>query len=100
MKKIIYLLLLFFIPTFVFALSSDYQDKVADIAERDYAELNIRGVKDYPTAFEELLTGKAAYIAAKAGADIVVTGTVVEEVDDVQVKIQELTGAIKKASLE
>ncbi len=44
--------------------------------------------------------GKAAYIAAKAGADIVVTGTVVEEVDDVQVKIQELTGAIKKASLE
>ncbi len=40
------------------------KDKVADIAERDYAELNIRGVKDYPTAFEELLTGKADYIAA------------------------------------
>ena len=44
--------------------------------------------------------GKAAYMAAKAGADIVVTGTVVEEVDDVKAKIQELTGAIKKASLE
>lgn len=44
--------------------------------------------------------GKAAYMAAKAGGDIVVTGTVVEEVDDVQAKIQELTGAIKKASLE
>lgn len=43
---------------------------------------------------------KAAYIAAKAGADIIVTGTVVEEVDDVKSKIQELTGAIKKASLE
>ena len=43
---------------------------------------------------------KAAYMAAKAGADIVVTGTVVEEVDDVKAKIQELTGAIKKASLE
>ena len=44
--------------------------------------------------------GKAAYVAAKAGGDIIVTGTVVEEVDDVQAKIQELTGAIKKASLE
>ncbi len=44
--------------------------------------------------------GKAAYMAAKAGADIVVTGTVVEEVDDVQAKIIELTGAIKKASME
>ena len=43
---------------------------------------------------------KASYIAAKAGADIVVTGTVVEEVDDVKAKIQELTGAIKKVSLE
>ena len=43
---------------------------------------------------------KASYIAAKAGADIIVTGTVVEEVDDVKAKIQELTGAIKKASLE
>jgi len=39
-------------------------DRVADIAEKDYAELNIRGVKDFPTAFEELLTGKADYIAA------------------------------------
>ena len=43
---------------------------------------------------------KSAYTAAKAGGDIIVTGTVVEEVDDVQAKIQELTGAIKKASLE
>ena len=44
--------------------------------------------------------GKAAYTAAKAGGDIIVTGTVVEEVGDVKAKIQELTGAIRKASLE
>lgn len=44
--------------------------------------------------------GKAAYMAAKAGGDIIVTGTVVEEVNDVKTKIQELTGAIRKASLE
>lgn len=43
---------------------------------------------------------KAAYMAAKAGGDIIVTGTVVEEVDDVQAKIQELTQAILKASKE
>ena len=43
---------------------------------------------------------KEIYMAAKAGGDIIVTGTVVEEVNDVQAKIQELTGAIKKASLE
>ncbi|WP_407453209.1 geranylgeranylglyceryl/heptaprenylglyceryl phosphate synthase [Methanobrevibacter sp.] len=44
--------------------------------------------------------GKAAYMAAKAGGDIIVTGTVVEEVNDVQAKVQELTGAILKASME
>ena len=44
--------------------------------------------------------GKAAYMAARAGGDIIVTGTVVEEVDDVKAKIQELTGAILKASQE
>ena len=44
--------------------------------------------------------GKAAYAAAKAGGDIIVTGTVVEEVDDVRSKIQEITGAILKASKE
>ena len=44
--------------------------------------------------------GKAAYMAAKAGGDIIVTGTVVEEVDDVKSKIQEITGAILKASKE
>ena len=43
---------------------------------------------------------KAAYTAAKAGGDVIVTGTVVEEVDDVKAKIQELTGAILKASQE
>ena len=32
--------------------------------------------------------GKAAYMAAKAGGDIIVTGTVVEEVDDVKSKIK------------
>ena len=44
--------------------------------------------------------GKAAYMAAKAGGDIIVTGTVVEEVDDVKAKIKEITGAILKASME
>ena len=44
--------------------------------------------------------GKAAYMVAKAGGDIIVTGTVVEEVDDVKAKIQEITGAILKASKE
>ena len=43
---------------------------------------------------------KSAYSAAKAGGDIIVTGTIVEEVDDVKSKIQELTLAIKKASSE
>ena len=44
--------------------------------------------------------GKAAYMASKAGGDIIVTGTVVEEVDDVKAKIQEISGAILKASKE
>ena len=44
--------------------------------------------------------GKVAYTAAKAGGDIIVTGTVVEETSDVKAKIEELTGAIKKASME
>lgn len=44
--------------------------------------------------------GKAAYMAAKAGGDVIVTGTVVEEVDDVKAKIQEITGAILKVSME
>ena len=43
---------------------------------------------------------KAAYTAAKAGGDVIVTGTIVEETDDVKSKIQELTGAIRKASME
>ena len=43
---------------------------------------------------------EAAYTAAKAGGDIIVTGTIVEEVNDVKSKIQELTGAILKASQE
>ncbi len=43
---------------------------------------------------------KAAYTAAKAGADVIVTGTVVEETEDVTAKILELTGAIKKASMD
>ena len=44
--------------------------------------------------------GEAAYKASKAGGDIIITGTVVEEVDDVCSKIQEITGAILKASQE
>lgn len=42
---------------------------------------------------------KAAFMAAKAGGDVIVTGTVVEEVDDVQAKIQEIVAGIRKASL-
>ena len=41
---------------------------------------------------------EAAYTAAKAGGDIIVTGTIVEETDDVKSKILEITEAIKKAS--
>jgi phosphoglycerol geranylgeranyltransferase len=42
--------------------------------------------------------GEAAYTAAKAGADMIVTGTIVEETEDVESKISEITQAIKKAS--
>lgn len=42
---------------------------------------------------------KAAFMAAKAGGDIIVTGTVVEEVDDVESKIKEIVAGIRKASL-
>lgn len=42
--------------------------------------------------------GEAAYTAAKAGGDIIVTGTIVEETNDIKSKISELTSAIKKAS--
>lgn len=41
---------------------------------------------------------EVAYTAAKAGGDIIVTGTIVEETDDVKSKILEITEAIKKAS--
>ena len=44
--------------------------------------------------------GESAYAAANAGGDIIVTGTVVEEVDNVKAKIEEITGAILKASEE
>ena len=44
--------------------------------------------------------GKAAYMAAKAGGDIIVTGTVVEDAEDVEAKIKEISGAILKASME
>lgn len=39
-------------------------DKVSDIVARDFKNLNIKEVKDFPTAFEELLTGQADYIVA------------------------------------
>lgn len=42
--------------------------------------------------------GEAAYRVAKAGADIVVTGTIVEETDDVEAKIKEIVHGIRKAS--
>ena len=40
-------------------------------------------------------TGKDASMVAKAGADIIVTGTLVEETKDVEQKIREITSAIK-----
>ncbi len=43
---------------------------------------------------------KGAYIAAKAGADLIVTGTVVEESDNVKEKISEIISGIRKASSE
>ena len=41
--------------------------------------------------------GEDAYKAAKAGGDIIVTGTIVEETNDIEAKIREITTAIKKA---
>ncbi len=41
--------------------------------------------------------GESAYIVAKAGADIVVTGTIVEETLDVEAKINEIVSGIRKA---
>lgn len=40
--------------------------------------------------------GEAAFKAAKSGADIIVTGTIVEETSDVESKISEITEAINK----
>lgn len=40
---------------------------------------------------------KAAYNAVSAGADIIVTGTIVEETDDVEAKIKEIISGINKA---
>ncbi|MCL2115223.1 MAG: geranylgeranylglyceryl/heptaprenylglyceryl phosphate synthase [Methanobrevibacter sp.] len=42
--------------------------------------------------------GEAAYTVAKAGADVIVTGTIVEETDDVEAKIKEIVSGIRKAS--
>ena len=42
--------------------------------------------------------GEAAYTVAKAGADIVVTGTIVEQTDDVEAKIKEIVSGIRKAT--
>ena len=42
--------------------------------------------------------GEAAYTVAKAGADVVVTGTIVEETDDVEAKINEIVSGIRKAT--
>ncbi|KZX15727.1 geranylgeranylglyceryl/heptaprenylglyceryl phosphate synthase [Methanobrevibacter filiformis] len=41
-------------------------------------------------------TGETAYEVAKAGADVIVTGTVVEETEDVEAKISEIVNAIRK----
>lgn len=39
-------------------------DEVSDIVFEDFKKLNIREVKDFSTAFEELLSGKADYMVA------------------------------------
>ena len=39
---------------------------------------------------------KAAKLCASAGADMIVTGTIVEEVKDVTAKVAELVSAIKR----
>ncbi|KZX16121.1 geranylgeranylglyceryl/heptaprenylglyceryl phosphate synthase [Methanobrevibacter curvatus] len=43
-------------------------------------------------------TAEDAYEVAKSGADVLVTGTVVEETDDVESKIAEIVEAIRSAS--
>jgi phosphoglycerol geranylgeranyltransferase len=40
--------------------------------------------------------GATAKVSAMAGADMIVTGTIVEETKDVRSKIEELVSAIKK----
>ncbi|MGL4669524.1 MAG: geranylgeranylglyceryl/heptaprenylglyceryl phosphate synthase [Methanobacteriaceae archaeon] len=40
----------------------------------------------------------AGFTAAKAGADVIVTGTIVEETDDVEAKIKEIVTGVLKAS--
>ena len=67
--------------------------KWANIQHRKGRQDEKRG-KVFTKAAKEII------IAAKAGGDIIVTGTIVEETDDVKGKIQELTGAIRKASME
>ena len=42
--------------------------------------------------------GKTAYTIAKAGADIVVTGTIVEQTNDVEAKIKEIVSGIRKST--
>ena len=42
--------------------------------------------------------GEAAYTVAKAGADVVVTGTIVEETNNIEAKIKEIVSGIRKVS--
>ncbi len=42
--------------------------------------------------------GESAYTVAKAGADVIVTGTIVEETDNVEAKINEIVSSIRKAN--
>ena len=42
--------------------------------------------------------GEAAYTLSYAGADVIVTGTIVEETDNVEAKIAEIVSGIRKAS--
>lgn len=42
--------------------------------------------------------GESSLAAANAGADVIVTGTIVEETDDVEAKIKEIVNGVLKAS--
>ena len=74
--------------------SSDKRDIVIDLVEKTAKEVFIPF-----TVGGGIRSGKDAYKVAKAGADIVVTGTVVEE-EKGEEKLKEIIQGIKKAGRE